>query len=334
MSENSKIEWTTHTFNPWWGCAKISPGCDFCYAERDAKRFMGGKVIWGVHADRREFGDKHWNEPLKWNKKAQEAGERHRVFCASMADVFDKKAPEGARERLWGLIDATPNLDWLLLTKRIGNVASMLPERWSVALPENVWLGASIVNQLEADRDIPKLLQIKTKGVRFLSMEPLLGPVSLRWLAAWPENAPATPENPYGNGVTNHLDGLRRLDWVIVGGESGPHARPMHPKWAQDLRDQCEAAGVPFLFKQWGEYAPSKLAYDLVTEKILPNVESCEVDDAPAVAWPDGTIAHGRACDHGGKGVFLVRYGKKEAGRVLDGKIYNQFPREAHLESQ
>ncbi|MBF4991104.1 phage Gp37/Gp68 family protein [Methylophilus sp. QUAN] len=369
MSENSKIEWTDSTFNPWMGCTKVSPACDHCYAENLMDNRMH-TVQWGKGQPRKRTSAKNWKLPLQWNaepfyqctgcgRRGTEAElyetdesicdcfrlmekTRRRVFCASLADVFDKEVDHEWRADLIKLIEATPNLDWLLLTKRIGNVVSMIEDATDLGRnsmwghgewPENVWLGISICNQLEADRDIPKLLAINAK-VRFLSVEPLLGPVSLRWLAAWPENAPATAENPYGNGVTNQLDGLRRLDWVIVGGESGPHARPMHPKWAQDLRDQCEAAGVPFLFKQWGEYAPSKLAYDLVTEKILPNVESCEVDDAPEVAWPDGTIAHGRASDHGGKGVFLVRYGKKEAGRVLDGKIYNQFPREAHLEGQ
>jgi hypothetical protein len=156
MSENSKIEWTHHTFNPWWGCAKVSPGCDHCYAEALGNRFG---TPWGVDAPRRVFTEAHWRDPLKWNAKAAAAGERQRVFCASMADVFDKNSPPGARDRVWSLIRRTPHLDWLLLTKRIGNAVRMLPPDWGDGYP-NAWLGISVVNQEEAVRDIPKLLQV------------------------------------------------------------------------------------------------------------------------------------------------------------------------------
>lgn len=143
MGENSKIEWTHHTFNTWWGCVKVSPACDNCYAESLSKRFGDH---WGPKAEYRTFSDKHWNEPLRWNRAAEKAGERHRVFCASMADVFDNRAPEGARERLWALIRQTPHLDWLLLTKRPQNIAEMLPEDWGDGYP-NVWLGVTVENQ-------------------------------------------------------------------------------------------------------------------------------------------------------------------------------------------
>lgn len=333
MSENSKIEWTHHTFNPWWGCAKVSPGCDHCYAERDAARFMAGKVIWGVDAERREFGDKHWNEPLRWNRKAAEAGERHRVFCASMADVFDKNAPEGARERLWALIEATPNLDWLLLTKRIGNVGRMIPDRWSVAIPKNVWLGASIVNQEEADRDIPKLLAVKTMGIRFLSMEPLLGPVDLTAHLASRHSVGSDHKFSDRMGI----DG--RIHWVIAGGESGPHARPMHPAWAQSLRDQCKAAGVPFLFKQWGEWgtAAEHISTGLPVFRQFPDHQTWI---NKARTWINGGICldvDGKELRNGGdmakardNGKFPVtimhKVGKKAAGRLLDGRTHDEFP--------
>jgi protein gp37 len=264
MSENSKIEWTDHTFNPWWGCAKVSPACDNCYAERDSKRFSGDQVLWGVHAARREFGDKHWTDPVKWDAKAKADGVRRRVFCASMADVFDKNAPLGARERLWELIEATPNLDWLLLTKRIGNVPDMIPARWAHALPRNIWLGISVVNQEEADRDVPKLLQVPS-AVRFLSMEPLLGPVKLNacWLNAGcgfgNDSDPATSaclRCAHGDIGSNYSDNCawpsHKLDWIIVGGESGPHARPMVLGWAKDIVRQCQAAGVAVHVKQLG----------------------------------------------------------------------------------
>lgn len=222
MSENSKIEWTDHTFNPWWGCAKVSPGCDHCYAERDAGRYSPDRVLWGVHAERRTFGDNHWNNPRKWDRAAAKAGTRARVFCASMADVFDKNAPEGARDRLWALIRETSNLDWLLLTKRIGNVPKMLPADWGDGY-SNVWLGISVVNHEEAERDVHKLQEIKAK-IRFLSAEPLLAPI--------------------------YFGSLRGIHWVIVGGESGHKARPMVDSWAIDIRKQCEAAGTAFFFKQ------------------------------------------------------------------------------------
>jgi protein gp37 len=294
MSENSKIEWTHHTFNPWWGCSKVSPACDNCYAEREAKRFNGDRMLWGVHADRREFGDKHWIDPVKWNAKASEAGERRRVFCASMADVFDKNAPIGARERLWKLIEETPNLDWLLLTKRIGNVQEMIPIRWLAELPRNIWLGITVINQEEADRDIPKLLRVPA-AVRFLSMEPLLGPVDL-WKyfdhgskGSW----------KYG------------LDWVIVGGESGPEARPMHPDWARSLRDQCGAAGVPFLFKQWGEW-------------ISADQKECPTGPSWLWRWSDGKDYERGLWRTASQ--LMCRAGKKAAGRMLDGRTHDGFP--------
>lgn len=336
MSEQTGISWTDATFNPWWGCTKVSPACDNCYAERDARRFSPGQVLWGVGADRRTFGDKHWNEPRRWNAKAEREAHdaallglqyrRPRVFCASMADVFDTEAPDGARDRLWELIRETPALDWLLLTKRIGNAKRMLPADWGAGY-RNVWLGATVVDQGEVDRDVPKLLATPAR-TRFLSMEPLLGPVTLRWLCAWPENAPTTAESP--SGTTNHLDGLRRLDWVIVGGESGPHARPMHPEWARLLRDQCAAADVAFHFKQWGEWLP------------WHHFNDAAVDDPPERTrfetreWTDGGWMDVGKPDVWDSKDGLIddmqcvgRVGKKAAGRLLDGIEHNAFPRSA-----
>ncbi|MCP1289861.1 phage Gp37/Gp68 family protein [Chromobacterium sp. S0633] len=289
MAENSKIEWTHHTFNPWWGCAKVSPACDNCYAERDANRFTPNSELWGALASRREFGDKHWNAPLAWNRKAQAEGVRHRVFSASMADVFDKNAPDGARERLFELIKATPHLDWLLLTKRIGNATKMLPADWGDGYP-NVWLGISVVNQEEADRDTPKLLNTPA-ALRWLSMEPLLGQVDLA-------QAGALWSDMNGQIIDAAARGLRGIDWVVVGGESGPNARPMLPEWARALRDQCAAAGAPFLFKQWGEWAP----YDR--------------------SRTEGTVLTTPfSLDHP-----MQRIGKKLAGRLLDGVQYDGYP--------
>lgn len=232
MGKNSVIEWTHHTFNPWWGCTKISPACKHCYAEAWSKRV--GVDVWGARASRRFFGDGHWREPIRWNAEAACAGMRRRVFCASMSDVFEHRAELNPwRERLWHLIDATPWLDWLLLTKRPERVAGDVP--WRDQWPANVWLGTTAENQLWADRRIPSLIRLPAV-VRFVSCEPVLGPIDLSgWFAR---------------------DRLPGIDWVIAGGESGSRARPMHSDWPRLLRDQCIRAGVAFHFKQWGNWRP------------------------------------------------------------------------------
>jgi protein gp37 len=236
MAKNSSIEWTHHTFNPWWGCTKVSAACDNCYADTWAKRM--GHQLWGPKAPRRLFSDTHWREPLVWNEEAKQEGKRHRVFCASMADVFEGRSDlNAARDRLWTLIKGTPHLDWLLLTKRPQLVQKLSP--WGEDWPDNVWLGATIESQEMADKRLPHLLRIPA-AVRFLSCEPLLGPLDLRdWFKK---------------------DGVHPIDWVIAGGESGHGARAMHPKWAESLLKQCERADVPFHFKQWGHWIPSELA--------------------------------------------------------------------------
>jgi protein gp37 len=223
MGENSKIEWTTHTFNPWVGCTKVSPACDNCYAEVWSRR--GGQVEWGPHGDRRRT--KTWGNPIRWNRQAEGAAERPRVFCASLADVFDNHRSIKAEWRydLWGLIKITPHLDWLLLTKRPQNIARFIPDQWRKdGCPDNVWLGTTVENQEEFDRRTPHLKAIRAR-VRFLSMEPLLGDVD--------------------------MGDMSGLHWIITGGESGGKYRPANPAWFRSLRDQCERAGVPFLFKQW-----------------------------------------------------------------------------------
>jgi protein gp37 len=234
MAKDSKIEWTHHTFNPWWGCRKVSPACLHCYAETWARRLA--LDLWGSKTPRRFFSDKHWAEPLKWNREAQRVGARRRVFCASMADVFEGRPElDEARARLWPLIEATPWLDWLLLTKRIHNVARMAP--WGDAWPANVWLGTTVENQRWANRRVPILLSHNAR-VRFLSVEPLLGPVSIAHL------------------IDTH-EHRSKLHWLIAGGESGHGARPTHPYWIRSLRDECQTYGVAFHFKQWGHWAPS-----------------------------------------------------------------------------
>ncbi|ARE40874.1 Bacteriophage protein gp37 [Rhodovulum sp. P5] len=227
MGENSKIEWTTHTFNPWWGCVKVSEACKHCYAEAWARRV--GQDVWGPKSDRRFFGETHWEAPEAWNRRLEGTGQRARVFCASMADVFeDRRDLDPHRARLWALIEATPNLDWLLLTKRPELVRGLAP--WGAEWPLNVWLGTTVENQKRADENLPELASVPAK-VRFISAEPLLGPLDLRAY-------------------------LHAISWVITGGESGPKARPASPSWFRSLLVQCMEADVPFHFKQWGDWVP------------------------------------------------------------------------------
>ncbi len=285
MAKNSKIEWTDHTFNPWIGCQKVGPGCDNCYAEAWDRRFAvsGHAMRWGAHASRTRTSAANWRQPIRWNRKAQiehDAWEgfkraypgltdaeliargfhkptRPRVFCASLADVFDNAVPDVWRMDLFKLIADTPYLDWLILTKRIGNVMKMCSSDGLMfdMIAQRVWLGITVVNQEEADRDIPQLLQVPA-AVRFLSIEPLLGPVDLSY--AFGIGKGSCPMHLAGIAPEGLLPkGKHHLHWVIVGGESGSKGRPMRMEWVCSLRDQCAASGVPFFFKQWGERIPA-----------------------------------------------------------------------------
>lgn len=249
MGENSKIEWTTHTFNPWWGCTKVSEACKHCYAEGWAKRV--GQDVWGPKVERRSFADAHWRGPLKWNAAAEDAPFRPRVFCASMADVFEDRAElEVHRRRLWALIEATPNLDWLLLTKRPQNVMRLAG--WGSDWPTNVWFGTTVELQVRADELLP-FLSVVPARVRFVSAEPLLGPLFIEpWLGS-------------------------TIDWVITGGESGPKARPASPEWFRSLMRQCMASRVPFHFKQWGV----GLRENMLVSRPRPARESPRLPTAP-----------------------------------------------------
>jgi protein gp37 len=276
MGKETAISWTDHTFNPWWGCEKISPGCTHCYAATFAKRT--GNEVWGAQAPRRFFGDAHWNEPLKWNRDAEKAGERRRVFCASMADwLEDREDLIPHLARLLDLIRLTPNLDWLLLTKR--------PENWSNRIeaaymelavgsidtdqmlynwqecgiaPPNVWIGTTVENQAMADKRIPELLKIPAR-VRFLSCEPLLEAVDLKNVGCTHPSRWPLYDCLIGKDVPGPLVHDARVHWVIAGGESGPGFRPSNPDWARSLRDQCKAANVAFHMKQMGGLKPSMM---------------------------------------------------------------------------
>lgn len=356
MAENSGISWCDHTFNPWMGCTKVSPACKFCYAERDMDH-RHGKVAWGPNGTRVLTSDQNWQKPVVWNRKFAEGfidafcadaskPRRPRVFCASLADVFeDWKGPitqsgvflnrdyralslgqepltlNDVRQRLFALIDATPNLDWLLLTKRPENILKMWPEMASTkgrtieaAYRSNVWLGTSVESQQYADERIPELLKCRDLSpVLFLSCEPLVGPVDLRpalWL-----------EDQYF-----HLrpQMKRAIDWIITGGESGPEARPNHPEWFRDLRDQAGAARVPFHFKQWGEWAPGTVAEKVPHAAMLINGKYCTPDGREARMALDREV--GGQWNHL-QPTVMARVGKKAAGRLLDGVEHDGFPK-------
>jgi protein gp37 len=314
MAENSKIEWCDHTFNPWVGCTKVSSACDHCYAEGWAKR-TGQAHLW--QGDRRRTSEANWRLPLKWNRQAEREGRRFRVFCASLADVFDNQVPPEWRADLWSLIDATQHLDWLLLTKRPQNAGKMIeaarrtiidaadsrhPHHVTWPWP-NVWLGTTVENQAEADRRIPHLLQVPA-AVHFLSCEPLLGSVDLtRVVVRRSESrAPDTSINALSGWYSGYRsDAPTAIGWVIAGGESGPGARPMHPDWARNLRDQCAAAGVPFHFKQNGAWLHESA-----------DNGSISAGRHPFHVWQDRAKSY---C-----------VGKARAGRLLDGIEHNGMP--------
>jgi protein gp37 len=257
MGERTGIQWTNHTFNPWIGCAEVSPACDHCYARTGSARFEAtlrnaDKMprhlrLWGEGAEghRHVTSDSYWRQPLAWNRKAARDGVRRRVFCASFADVLeDRRDLDPLRARLWNLIELTPHLDWLLLTKRIDRAAAFAAQAAEdcgidglVWLP-NIWIGTTVEDQRRADERIPHLLTIPA-SVRFLSVEPQLAHVDLSFIVAEARNI-------------HGIEGPHEIGWVICGGESGSHARPFDLAWARSLRDQCRAAGVPFFMKQLG----------------------------------------------------------------------------------
>ncbi len=239
MGENSKIEWTDHTFNPWMGCTKVSPGCANCYAE-DLMMHRYKKATWGKGASRTKTREANWKEPLKWNRQALAEGVRHRVFCASLADVFDQEVPDEWRHQLFEIIKITPGLDWLILTKRAKEMRDyMAEERFrnhKTGLPlSNVWLGVSVEDQDRADERIPYLLQAPA-AVRFLSVEPMLEAIDIGVALNGTDYSSMPPRIP--------------VDWVICGGESGKTPRPMGMDWVLDLHRQCKIAGTAFFMKQ------------------------------------------------------------------------------------
>lgn len=302
MGENTKIEWARHTFNGWVGCTHRSPACEFCYAESWAARF--GKVGWGQQAPRRRTTAENWKKPLKWNAAAEAAGERHTVFAFSLADWMDDHASiqPGWRTDFEILVKRTPSLTWLLLTKRPENWQRFIPtDRPNDTWGRNVRLGVTIEDQRRFDELSPYLIEIASLGwPTFVSYESALGPVD--WRPAFEAKA---------------------IGWLISGGESGAHARPSHPDWHRAARDICAEFGVPYLFKQRGEW----------TWIDTGDYDSDRIPDVP-LTWRnhpdrfrcirnDGSAADGWGGD---SAEILARVGKKRAGRLLDGIEYNGRP--------
>jgi protein gp37 len=309
MGADSKIEWTNHTFNPWVGCAKVSPACTSCYAEGWAKR-TGQAGLW--RGERRRTSVANWREPLKWQRQAaaqhRDTGVEPvtRVFCASLADVFESHAEidDRWRSNLWELIEETTYLTWLLLTKRPQNVRGMVPAHWlDGQWPARVWLGTTVEHQDSADERIPYLLRCPAV-VRFLSCEPLLGPVDLR----------LDNYGPY-DGRASTLRGTA-LHWIIGGGESGSGARPTHPDWFRSLRNQCGAAGIAFFFKQWGEWR------EATRDDLDAHTPGKSMAIDPTGRRKELTEAFVPPAD-----ALMVRVGKKAAGRLLDGAEHSAFPK-------
>ncbi len=302
MADNSRIEWTDATWNPITGCTKVSLGCDHCYAERIVERFKGKGAFSTV-----QLNEERLTAPLKWSKP-------RRVFVNSTSDLFHDSVPDEYIGSVFDVMGRTPQHTYQILTKRHGRMRSLLnrwaddgwtwrrhDKMWCGPIPgplPNVWLGVSVENQQWADIRIPALLDTPA-AVRWLSMEPLLGPVTLPFEAEANTCTCYGGTAPYGHEPGCGLEpgpAWGNLHWVVVGGESGPGARPMAPGWARSLRDQCTGAGVPFFFKQWGEWLPH-----------------------PGGSFPRSTLTR---ID----GTWFRRFGKKAAGRELDGRTWDEYP--------
>ena len=245
MGETTKIAWTDHTFNPWWGCTRVSPGCEHCYAAPWAQRFG---VKWGK--DYRFFHPEHWHEPERWNRKAERDGVRRRVFCGSMCDVFEKRAKlDEHRTQLWHLVEATPHLDWLLLTKRPENILDMVPEPWRSRFPDNVWPGTTAETQALYEERVMHLMGVSAL-VHFVSMEPLLEAITMKCVPPGCGDDTRAHMAPDQGGCPANFP-----EWIIAGGESGAEARPCDLAWLRSLVKQCEGNRLRVFVKQLGAVA-------------------------------------------------------------------------------
>jgi len=337
MAEFSKIEWCDHTWNPWIGCTKVSAGCAHCYAEGVGKR-LG--VPWGPGQPRRRAAASTMRLPFQWDRRAHRLGIRYRVFCASLADIFDAEVPDAWRDEVFAVMARTPHLDWIVVTKRLkvardylmigreaGNGVHM-PPIWHIGMTQgdpswqdtmdwplpNVTLVASVEDQKQADARIPILLDIPAAR-RGVSIEPMLGPVDLTRV-----DAASLHGDMAGHKIDALIGGRKsatpwHLNWVVCGGESGPRARPMHPEWARSLRDQCEASGAAFFFKQWGEWGPRRPAEQNDLFKYSESV----------IVTPCGQQTTGLLAYESDAWV-MDRVGKKVSGRLLDGRTHDGMP--------
>ncbi len=374
--EHTKIEWADHTANFWSGCTKVSPGCANCYAATLSKRAPKTLGKWGTGAPRvqhkagPEMVRKLEKQQAEIVRCANLAGEhpprRPRIFVNSLSDWLDPEVPVEWLAELLATIDAAPHLDFLLLTKRpqlwrkrikeafrrledfgygARDTADVMLDQWLDGKPpHNVWIGTTVEDQQRADERIPQLLKIPAR-VRFLSCEPLLGPVDLNksvggtlWLGGQRgcegTHHHAGRSGEVIHGVLHTSDPTRPhhhhdercgrgIDWVICGGESGHGARPMHPAWARSLRDQCSAAGVPFFFKQWGEWAPGRCEDEYTEDKPLICMKR-----TGETSWWAGSeeTTHNHSTNYAEDDQPIERVGKRAAGRLLDGKEWSQFP--------
>jgi len=307
MAETTKIEWVDHTFNPWIGCTRVSPACDHCYAAAMSHRRKWARFETG--APRKRTGAANWRQPLLWNRKAEAAGRRAKVFGPSLADPFDAEVTDAWRDDYVALIEQCPSLDFILLTKRPQVAKKYFANR---TVPGNLWPGITAENQKMLELRAPAILSIDAK-VHVLSAEPLLGPLDLtnldegggksyNALTGW-LTFPRISPRYLPSMVQGHTG---KFGWVIAGGESGPGARPSHPSWFRSLRDACQTVNVPFFFKQWGEW-----------------IGVSDLRRLPGGGGPGfGDYDHCKqdvAADS-------VRVGKKKAGALLDGREHREFP--------
>lgn len=322
MASTTAIEWTDSTVNFWWGCTKVGPGCDHCYAETFANRFPKSQGKWGTGAPRLKI-ESAADTLAKLNRQHTKFfathGSRRRVFIESMSDLFDNEVHADWFDQAWNEIIEARNIDTQIVTKRISTVEkrlslhSALGRKW----PQHVGLIITVCTQAEADRDVPRLLALKAKfNIPWvgLSIEPLLQNILIEeWL--WSHDQQSDDDKPTR---------MITLDWIIVGGESGPNARPMHPDWARSLRDQCSAANVPFFFKQWGEWVPDTGPLKDGEDPVLLGCRAASLNAAGAwVHYASGYDVPNYTIDLS----LVYRVGKAAAGRLLEGIEHNAMPR-------
>lgn len=318
MSQQTHIQWTQRTWNPIAGCSKVSAGCDGCYAIRDTRRLSCNPhpKVRAAYADLVQITNGRWNWtgtvrlveekltlPLEWRKPS-------RIFVNSMSDLFHESVPDEWIDRVFAVMNGAPQHIFQILTKRPARMRAYLsdpevacrwgwhkPVNWTEAVIRNVWVGVSAEDQATADARIPELLRTPA-AVRWVSLEPLIGPITLAGSCRgyFRQEPPTFSQREVYKGL---------LDWVVVGGESGKAARPMHPAWVTALRDQCQAAGVPFFFKQWGEWLPC--------------------GQIPTLPLPDRLY---RGFRFDGDYQRVLRVGRKLAGRRLYGREWNEYPHE------